>query len=111
MLEVNMISFADEFVKLAKDKKNKKGSLGKALAIGAGAGLGINVLKGLAEKSIEPAVQKRVKKILRSKSKGKIVKWLARKAPWPIARGITGAGASVGYTLATLKAVQTATGN
>ena len=111
MLAISLTSFSDEVVKLAKEKKKKKGSIGKAVAIGAGAGLGINVRKGLAEKSIEPAVQKRVKKVLRSKKRGKVIKWLARKAPWPVARGVTGAAASVGYTLATLKAVQTATGN
>lgn len=111
MLEVSITSFAEELVKLAKDKKKKKGSLGKAIGIGAGAALGINVLKGLAEKSIEPAVQRKVKKMIGRRPKGKIIRWLAKRAPWAAARGITGAGASVGYTLATLKAVQAATGN
>ncbi len=110
MLVVSPIFFAEEVVKLAKEKKKKKGSLGKAVAIGAGAALGINVLKGLAEKSIEPAVQRKVKKMIGRKAKGKVVKWLAKRAPWAAARGLTGAGASVGYTLATLKAVQAASG-
>ena len=111
MLVVSPISFAEEVAKLAKEKKKKKGSLGKALAIGAGAALGINVLKGLAEKSIEPSVQKKVKRILRKKGpRTKITRWLAKRAPWAAARGLTGAAASVGYTLATLKVVQAATG-
>jgi phosphoenolpyruvate synthase/pyruvate phosphate dikinase len=112
MLEVSITSFAEELVKLAKEKKKKKkGSLAKAVGIGAGAALGINVLKGLAEKSIEPAVQRKVKKILRKKGpRTKVIRWLAKRAPWAAARGLTGAAASVGYTLATLKAVQAATG-
>ncbi len=106
--------FRDELAKLAaekKKKKKKKGSIGKALAIGAGSAGAINLAKGFAEKTVEPHVAKKLKKVVRRiPAKRKLLKSIAKKSPWAIARSLTGAAASTGYTLATLKAVEAARG-
>lgn len=107
-------SFRDELSKLAakKKKKKKKGSLGKALAIGAGSAGAINLAKGFAEKSIEPHVAKKIKSVVSKIPRNrKLLKSIARKSPWAIARSLTGAAASAGYTMATLKAIEAAKGN
>ncbi len=81
-----------------KKKKKKKGSIGKALAIGAGTSFGVGTAKGIVEKKIE-------KKLTGKKYfKGKPA------LRWGVARGVPGAAASVLYTLGTLKAIEAARG-
>lgn len=107
---VDVVAFADELGKIAKEDK-KKGSLGKALAIGTGTALAVGTGKGIAEKAIEPAVEKKVRKALSGISKKrKMLRRVLKRAPWPVARGLTSALAASGYTLGTLKAVEAARG-
>ena len=105
-------SFRNELMKLAAEKKKKKkGSIGKALAIGAGSAGAINLAKGFAEKTIEPRVAKKIRKVVKKiPGKRTLLRGIAKKAPWAVARSLTGAAASVGYTLATLKAIEAARG-
>jgi len=93
----------EELIKAA-GKKREEGGTAKTLATAALAGLGVGSLKGLAEKNLESALAKALKKLPAKVQATRGVKGV----PWALARGLASAGGGIPYGLVALFAAREA---